>query len=558
MELLHLRASRWYQANGQLAPAIEHALAGHAFEQAAALIELAAEPVFTSGQLATLLRWLELLPAEAKDGHSSLWIFHGLSLIWLGKSSTAVRPLLPGLKLTFEKDGFMGEAQVLQALYAMAEGRPVEAVQLAQSALSELRNVERPLFRCLAADALGMANILISETTPAIHAFEQLAGLAAQAGYGMFEIVALSHLAGLHLQYGRLNAAESGYARALELAVQKMGRCSPVVGNVVLGLGELAREKNDLEAALGYFEEALELFAQFIEMGVPIAYLSIARVKAAQEDWKSAQAALDQARQAAQASNITRMNDRLVNGMQARIWIGQGALDLAHGWAQAGGLFDRSIAQIVQAAGLKVAGSEFVFSDYLTLARLYLAQNKAESALQVLADLLDVARNMGFIRREIHVLVLQALALRQQEKQGGPAVEKLGLALDLAAAEGYVRVFLDEGEPLAQFLYQAAQRGHSPAYAKKILASLKPGSSPGPATGEMDHPKESLLEPLSEREREVLALLAAGLSNREIALRLHISLSTVKGHTANIYGKLGVTSRTQAVAEGARLGILKP
>ena len=110
---------------------------------------------------------------------------------------------------------------------------------------------------------------------------------------------------------------------------------------------------------------------------------------------------------------------------------------------------------------------------------------------------------------------------------------------------------------MAQLLYQAIQRRHSPVYARTILAAFRPNSSPAAVPGEKKLPAERLLEPLSERELEVLALLAEGLSNREIALRLHISLSTVKGHTANIYGKLGVNSRTMAIAEAVRLAILK-
>ena len=210
---LHLRASRWYQENGLFIPAIEHALAGHDAEQAAALIEQSVESIFISGQVITLLRWLELLPAEMKNRHSLLWIFHGLALIWGGKSSAAVKPFLPGLVSTFNTDGFMGEADTLQALYAMTEGNSVEAARLAQAPCRNYRrNVS--LFRCLAADTLGMAKILQCETPAAIQAFEQTAEVASQAGYVMFEIMAFSHLAGLRLQQGQLHAAALGYQRA--------------------------------------------------------------------------------------------------------------------------------------------------------------------------------------------------------------------------------------------------------------------------------------------------------------------------------------------------------
>jgi LuxR family maltose regulon positive regulatory protein len=499
---------------------------------------------------------LERLPVEAKDRHALLWIFHGLVLIWCGKSSAAVKSCLPDRIPAFNQAGLMGEVFTLQALVAMTEGQPAEAALLAQNAMRELSS-ERALFRCLAADTLGMAKTLQSETRAAIRAFEQLAESAAQAGYAMFEIMAFSHLAGLHLQQGHLNAAALGYQRALELANQKMGKGSPVTGNILLGLGELAREGNDLEHALRYFVEAAEMFAQFSDIGVPIADLSIARVKAAQGDWKSAQDFLDKARQYAQASSVTRLNDRLVNGVQARFWIAQGELGSAEQWARQSGLLDHPIAEIIQTAGLNAAGSEFIYTDYLALARLYLAQNMTDTALQVLESLLHIANSMGYMRRKIHLLVVKALVL-QHDHEVEQAVDVLGEALALAAPEGYKQVFLDEGKPMTRLLSLAAAHGHSPDYAKKILAAFVPKSIFEGASAEKSPPAAGLIEPLSEREQEVLALIAAGLTNQEIAVRLHIALSTVKGHTANIYGKLGVNSRTQAIFAADRLGIRNP
>ena len=551
---LHLRASRWYQQNGWAIPAIEHALAGHHPEWAAEILARSVEAIFISGQIATLLRWLELLPAAEKNTHSILWIFHGLALIWCGKSSPQVRSALEELESAFAAQGLTGQAHTLQALFAMTEGRSAQAAELAQRALQEI-SAESAFFRCLAGDSLGMAKILQSETTAAIQAFELTASAASQAGYVMFEIMAFSHLAGLCVQQGQLQAAAIGYQHGLELAVHQLGKSSPVTGNLLLGLGELAREWNDLDRALQYFQESVEMFARFADMGIPIAYLSIARVKAAQADWASAQEYLEKARQYTQSSQATRLTDRLVSGLQARFWISRGELSLAEQWAREGGFIDHPITEIIQTGGQHAAGSEFIQNDYLTLARLYLAQNKPDAALQVMDPLLDAAKAMGYMRRVIHILVLKALAL-MQKKETGPAVEILGQALALAEPEGYQRVFLDEGEPMAQLLNQAIARGYSSTNARKIRSAFIQKTSLAPASGAKGSHLPGLLEPLSEREREVLACIAEGLSNLEITARLHISLSTVKGHTANIYGKLGVNSRTQAVAEADRLGYL--
>jgi LuxR family maltose regulon positive regulatory protein len=173
----------------------------------------------------------------------------------------------------------------------------------------------------------------------------------------------------------------------------------------------------------------------------------------------------------------------------------------------------------------------------------------------VIDPLLDIASRMKYIRREVYILVLKALAL-QQKNELGQAVDVLGQALALAEPEGYKQVFLDEGEPMVNLLSQAAAHQHGHSYGRQILAAFKQKGSPATAPGEKKSP-DGLVEPLSEREHEVLALISEGLSNREISMRLHITLSTVKGHTANIYGKLGVNSRTQAVSEAVRSGILK-
>ncbi len=552
---LHRRASRWYQEQGLLAPAVEHAFAGHDVAEAAILLERLVEPVFINGQVNTLLRWLEMLPDEMQDSHPLLWIFHDLALAWSGRSPATIQPFSAVQTENLLKSGLSGEAHTVEALLALTGGKLSEAARLAQDALRDIPP-QRALYRCLAADTLGMAKIIQSETPAAIQAFEELVETASKAGYAMFEIIALTHLAGLHLQMGRLNAAANGYQRALDLAVQKMGRCSPVAGNILLGLGEVARERNDLDGALQYFAETLELFSQFSEMGLPVACLSMARVKASQGLWNSGQEYIDQARAYTQASKATRLNDRLVDGIQARFWIAQGDLDSAARWAREGGLIDQPIAEVVEHAGSHGGSSEFVYVDYMTLARLYLAEGKVDAALEVIESLLVEANRKKSNRRAIHLLVLKALAL-QQKRELERAVEALQEALEIAAPEGYRQVFLDEGEAMAQLLYQAIAQGRASLYAKKVLAGFKP-SSPAPVPGEIVPPEAKLLEPLSKREMEILALIAAGLSNREICASLHLSLSTVKGHTSNIYGKLGVKSRTQAVSEAARLKILNP
>jgi LuxR family maltose regulon positive regulatory protein len=246
---------------------------------------------------------------------------------------------------------------------------------------------------------------------------------------------------------------------------------------------------------------------------------------------------------------------------QARLWLAVGDVASAAGWAQ------RHSA---------VADGELVFQrevEQITLARVLLAQDDTERALGLLGRLRAAARAGGRVLRVIEIDILQALAYRARGETT-QAIAALERALVLAEPGGFCRIFVDQGPPMAQLLYQALGQSAAPDYAANLLAAFPDPNAP--ATSHPQPPVRSavgsqisrsqssappaagaeLVEPLSEREIEVLQLIAQGLTNPEIAARLYLSLNTIKAHTRNIYGKLDVHNRTQAVAQGRALGIL--
>ena len=208
--------------------------------------------------------------------------------------------------------------------------------------------------------------------------------------------------------------------------------------------------------------------------------------------------------------------------------------------------------------------------EQLTRARVRIAQYRVQGqpdlqpVLRYLDEQLQFLLERDWSELAIQALIAQAMAWEALEKEE-PALVALEQAIALARPAGYVRTFLDEGAPMARLLYLACKRGFAPEHVGKLLAAfelqeLSPGV-PGQDTTRMDlgpkaHKPEAIIEPLSAREREILQLIAQGLSNRQVAQQLFISPGTVKKHTANIYGKLGVHSRTQAVARARTLGIL--
>jgi LuxR family maltose regulon positive regulatory protein len=202
--------------------------------------------------------------------------------------------------------------------------------------------------------------------------------------------------------------------------------------------------------------------------------------------------------------------------------------------------------------------------EHVTLARVLIAEYRSDlvdgsiiEAMELLERLLRAAEEGGRTGSVIEILALQALA---HEAQGDipSAITPLQRALVLAEPEGYVRIFVDEGQPMARLLYEALSLGIAPHYVRQLLAAFPSAEPVQAASLKTQVPQSDLIEPLSERELEVLQLIAKGLTNQEVATRLYLSLHTVKVHARNIYGKLGVKNRTQAVAKGRALGILSP
>lgn len=549
---LHVRASRWLEANGSIDLAIEHTLAGKDFAGAARMVEGIAEGLLMRGQALTLLRWLEALPREMILDRPVLGTLKGFSLILCGRSPEAAAGLYQELSIAGSLDAYQGEDATLQAMLAILQARTADAIRLSEQAL-RLLPAERTFFRSLAADSLGMAFTLAGEIDHAASAFEQVVEISTQSGNIMMTLMALTNLAGLRYVQGYMRLAVQACRQVVDLASQRIGRQTPMLGKTLLNLGEMLREQGDLDAAEQYLLEAAGMMEFFSEIGLPLAWLALARIRMNKRDWAEAQTYLERARQNAQATRSTLMDDRLVDVMQVRIWLARGEPDPARQWAHTRGFLEHSPVEVFGEVARNASLNELLLAEYLTLVRLDLVQRQPEHAIEMLTFLQELVEKRSFQRRIIEILTLKALALHQMGDLD-QALQAIGKALALAEPEGYQRIFVDEGEPMARLLYKAIARGISPDYAGRLLAVLVQESLEAPPAGEV--PASDLVEPLSERELEVLGLVTEGLSNGEIASRLYISLSTVKGHTTNIFGKLGVKNRTQAVTRARSLGLL--
>ena len=551
--ILHRRASEWYEQNGLMAAAIDHALSARDLERAARLIERAAEATLMRSEVTTLLKWIEALPDELVRARPALCIFHAWALLLVGLPLDVAESRLQDVD---EDSDFMpGQVAAMRAFIASSMGQMSHAARLCRQALESLPK-DNLFLRSLAAWLLSVSQLADGDFAAGRQALDEVIRTSQEVGNVMVATAALGQLARLRLRQGHLYEAKTIYERAMALATDAQGHLLPIAGHAMMGLGELFREWNDLEVAARYLVQGIELTEQWREFATFRGYISLARVRQAQGDVDGARAAIQKAQQLAVEFDATDWDDLIVATYQARLWIAQGAsdpsrLEAAARWAEE----RRSV------MGAAPSGSEEYdeFAEYhvrkyehVVQARLLIVQDRPAEALELLKPLLPIMEERKRKESLIEIQILKALAFQAQDDIA-QAMIALERALSLAEPGGYVRIFIDEGPPMARLLFQAAARGIAPKYVNKLLAAF-PDSEPAvisqPPTAEM------MVEPLSEREIEVLQRIAEGLSNQEIAQRLFLSLATVKWHTSNIYGKLGVKNRTQAVAKARSLGIL--
>jgi LuxR family maltose regulon positive regulatory protein len=551
---LHVHASEWFEEYGYPDLAIDHALSAEDYPRAKRLVESVGESVFVSSEVGRLSLWLEALPEELILSSPALCFYHTWTLLLTGQPVERIESRVKAAEAADTDGDFVGEISALRSMLSAIQGdfkTSFEATEKAQAVLPE-----NHYLRSVLADNLGMVHLLNNDVDAAIDSFEQAVELSQRTGNLMISIGALCNVAGLWMIRGQLRKANELYERALRMATNHRGRLLPVAGKAMLGLGEIWREWNDLDKAANYLTQGIDLMHQYGEIGTIMGCLTLGRVKLAGGDLDAAQALADQAQDIAVRFDATMIDDVIVSTFQAQIWIVQGRLEEVRDWVEEveskrnAAVEPERLEQIP-----KRPLGQLQIIEYLTLARMYVALGREEDALDVLESIRLSTEDYGHIQTLIRILVLKSVAYHKL-RQVDQAIEALQRALTLGEPEGYTRVFIDEGEPMSRLLYTAAAQGINPEYTGRLLSSLSDELVAPIPPERASSPGGELIEPLSDRELEVLELIAQGLSNQEVASNLYISLSTVKGHTGNIYGKLGVKNRTQAVAKARSLGLL--
>ena len=528
---LHRRASRWYEQNGLLDEAIKHALAAQDFEGAARLVEGGAGEILARGEVSLLVGWVEALPEELMRSRPGLCIPYAWALFLTGRLEDAEERARDAERAA-NTGALSAEVTALRANLVRARGDVPGSIELAREARKLLPEDDFALRGAISFN-LGGAYWVTGDLEAAKEAFAEASAASRRAGNTYVALLSMRARAEIEKMCGHLGRAADLYHEALQSAEASP---SPAAGLAHVGMGELLYEWNDLDGAVHHLTQGIDLGNRSGSFDILFpGRAALALVRQAMGDTQGALEVIQEGERAVRTINLPPYMLDQQAAFGARVRLAQGAV------ATAARLLEE------RAIGADDAVNIQNELEHLVLARVLLARDEVHAALDLLERLRSAAETTGRMGSKIKVLVLQALTYKARDDESR-ALATLGRALELAEPEGYVRTFLDEGAPMADLLRSALTKAISPGYASRLLGAFGSSAERLPAG--------ALSEPLSERELEVLRLIASGMSNAEISRALFVSLATVKKHINNIYRKLDTHSRTSALARARELNLL--
>jgi LuxR family maltose regulon positive regulatory protein len=534
---LHIHASQWYENNDLMLEAFRHAAAANDIERAVRLMESKEMPLHLRGAAKMILSWLESLPKTVLDAKPALWWMQAAMLLIIGQligveeklqatEAALALAALPGATLDETTRDLIGRIAAARANVAQAQAQ-TETILIQSRRALEYLHPDNLSDRSMATRSLGFAYYLQEDLAAAGRAYAEAYSLAQAAGDIVDSLLASIRLGQVQEERGQLRLAAETYLQVLPLIDEYSPHNAPVA---YLGLARIYYEWNTLDAAEQYGEKSLQLAQQYDQVidRLVISEMFLASLKLARGDVTDATDKLLQAEQTSRLKNYTyRLPD--IAYTRAGIHLFQGNVEEAASLAQ------QNVMPLMQA-------------------RILIAQGDPAKALELVELQRQQAEAKSLPQRLLQVLAVQSVVLFAHGDKD-KAVQVLAEALALAEPGGYIRIFLDEGALMAQLLLEAASRGIKPDYVARLLAAFDAGKRKSEEKPDLP-PHQTLIEPLSQRELEILKLIAQGLSNREIGERLFLALDTIKGHNRKIFDKLQVQSRTEAIVRAHELDLL--
>ena len=518
---LHQRASQWYEKNNHPSEAIQHALAAGDWKHAADLIGANSDAMLKRGEVLTVIGWFQALPEEMLLSNPKLAFDYCWPLLLATRYDDAA-PLLEQVEGAAKNiPEFLGEVFAAQAYLARGRGDHALMVQKSQKALA-LLSESSISSRGIVAVNLGLAYWHMGQMRAAEEVLAEALEASRATGNHYAALTALIFQGRVLAVRGNLYEAKGYFESAVE-----QGKEIPINALAYMDLATLHYEWNELDVSDTHLQKAIAICQRSQNYEFLVGSLMIqSRLRAAQGDLAGAEKALEQAWELVRGGKIPPPTVERVDVAQARLLLAKG----------------EPIGNLEQKLTEKMDCHPFY--RFLGVSKAWTMPD--DHARAYLDGLSQAARANEWVYGLIAVRALQAVRAETQEE----ALVYLAEALQMAESEGYIRSFVEAGEKLIPLLREAAGRGVSPGFAERILAAM---------TGKVDIAgvdQSSLVEPLSERELEVLQLLTEGMSNREIAEKLFISTGTAKTHVHNLCGKLGVRNRTEAAMKGKELKVV--
>ncbi len=583
---LHSRASKWFESQGLTEDAIEHALEAEEFDRAVDLIQQIAYAVVWQDKRDVFRQWVARLPEGFLTKDLRLCIAGALACE-LCRQSEQEESYLRFARSTSEALEIAAQLASLDAVKTIGlftiikaghdyHNRDIsQAIKLAFEGLKSLPEDEA-MARCVFNGFLGLMYWTKGELAASYGYFEECVRLSKLTGYPHATIQAAAQVAHIRLARGHLRSAAETCREAIKLAIADDGKESNGSCYAHLLLGEILYQWNSLDESREHIMRAIRLSEQSSEPVINLnGLIALARIEIARG---KSDAAIEIARQAKMTHEDVAGRRSLVDVLMTRLWLMLGnvpaASDYAHIWSEFLSITSGDIAQVNPSPYLiehGIYGSDirdvWTETPLLTFLRLRLSQHKLDGMLNLLEYVCQDAETKGWENILVEGLILKALVLHAEGKPAH-ALKTLKNVLALTETENYVRVFVDEGMPMFQLLQRAASRGIAVPYVSKLLGAFNMPASDNPDQSSQSKTKDHaslqrapaadyMAQPLTEREIEVLELIAAGLSNRDIAHELFISLYTVKNHLHNIYQKLDVDGRARANIRAQETGLLK-
>jgi LuxR family maltose regulon positive regulatory protein len=523
---LHQQASQWFQREGLLSEAIQHALAAMDWETAAEMIQDNAVQMLGVGELMTLIHWIKALPNSVIYNRPELCQNYGWALTLTGQLDTAEIYLQQAENLAQNDETLLGPILVARAYHLRVRGDVSQAIDYARRALSILPQSDA-LSRGLAALTLGLAYWNRGDFQESERAFLEVDRAAQLSGNHYARMTALTYLGNIQAVFGHLH-------RAAELCQQviQLGGQSPPVAPAHIELASLFYEWNRLDSAIEQVQIGIE---QSQRTGNPLiladGYRILAIIHQARGEPEAALSTLTLVDQLVNSHQVSPLARYRIAVCHVQIALAQDNLTSAQFWAE----------QLAEPTDTSL----FDPCLGLTPIRILLAHQANKAAAERLIEFYNTACQKGCGAGMVEVRLLQSLAA----KTPTDALSFLQDALKKAQPEGFIRTFVDKGEPMKALLERLkSQGGELKEYILMLLSAF--------VTPNRVSVSQKLVEPLSERELDVLRLLEQGMSNREIARRLVVTIGTVKSHVHSIISKLGVSSRNQAVSQARILKLL--